>query len=88
MREMSGIVTVTRLIEKGKIKDSGFDPVNFHMIQAESAMSKLGVSSKFNADWEFLRHLHDLGVETADKWLRDHFDAIGNTSTLDINAYE
>jgi NTE family protein len=89
MREMNGIVTVSRLLDGGKAKGSGYASVKFHMIQAESEMSKLGSSSKFNADWPFLTYLHGLGVESADRWLAEHFDAIGNESTLDmIRTYE
>jgi NTE family protein len=33
---------------------------------------------KFNADWAFLTYLHELGMKTADRWLAEHFDAIGN----------
>jgi len=89
MREMNGISTVTRLLDKGYAEDLGFAPVRFHMIQAEDAMSDLGTSSKFNADWKFLTYLHKLGMETADQWLRKNFDAIGNESTLDVmKTYE
>ena len=89
MREMNGIITVSRLLEQGHAQSSGFSQVRFHMIQAEEAMSELGSSSKFNADWSFLTYLHDLGVDTAERWLRDNFDAIGNASSLDmIKTYE
>jgi NTE family protein len=89
MREMNGIVTVSRLLDQGRAEGSGFARVNFHMIQAEDAMSALGTSSKFNADWAFLTYLHELGMSTADRWLAEHFDAIGNESTLDmIKTYE
>jgi len=89
MREMSGIITVTRLLEQGRAEGSGFAPVNFHMIQAEEEMSDLGAASKFSADWDFLMYLHALGVKTTDRWLAEHFDAIGNASTLDmIKTYE
>jgi NTE family protein len=89
MREMNGIITVSRLLEQGRAEGSGFAPVRFHMIQAEEAMSDLGSSSKFNADWKFLSYLHDLGVDTAERWLRENFDAIGSESTLDmIKTYE
>ena len=40
--------------------------------------------SKFNADWHFLKHLHDLGYATTDKWLSDNFDQIEKQSTLDM----
>ncbi|MDB5865529.1 MAG: Acyl transferase/acyl hydrolase/lysophospholipase [Betaproteobacteria bacterium] len=89
MREMNGISTVSRLIRQGHAQGTGFTPVHFHMIEAEDAMSELGSSSKFNADWKFLTYLHELGMATAERWLADHFDALGNESTLDmIKTYE
>ena len=89
VREMNGISTVTKLLNEGQGAGSGYKPVHFHMIAAEDEMSRLGASSKFNADWKFLSHLHELGMATTDRWLADHFDAIGNESTLDmIKAYE
>ena len=89
VREMNGIATVSRLLEEGRPGGHELASVKFHMIEAEAEISKLGSSSKFNADWAFLTHLHDLGMEATDRWLAEHFDAIGNTSTLDmIKTYE
>jgi len=89
VREMNGIATVSRLVEQGRIKQDGFTSVRFHLIQAEDAMSQLGSSSKFNADWSFLSYLHELGLETADRWLAAHFDALGERPTLDMfSTYE
>lgn len=83
-REMSGIATVSKLIEEGKLHDTPFHKVNFHMIVAEEQMSHLGASSKFNADWDFLRYLYDLGVETTEKWLAEHYDHLEQETTLDL----
>jgi NTE family protein len=89
MREMNGIATISRLLEEGQAASSKYDSVRFHMIQAEQEMSALGSSSKFNADWAFLTYLHELGMRSADRWLAEHFDAIGDASTLDmIKTYE
>ena len=89
VREMNGIATVSRLIEQSPAKQEGFASVNFHLIQAEDAMSELGSSSKFNADWGFLSYLHELGLATADLWLAEHFDEIGVRSSLDMfSTYE
>ncbi len=89
MREMSGINTLSRLIDRGEVTNKTFSSVNFHMIEAEDAMSDLGSSSKFNADWSFLTYLHKLGLDAADRWLEEHFDSIGERSTLDmIKTYE
>ena len=87
-REMSGIYTISKLIEEGKLHDTPFHRVNFHMVVAEEEMSHLGAASKSNADWGFLKYLYDLGVETTDKWLHGNFDRIGVESTLDmVKAY-
>jgi NTE family protein len=87
-REMSGIATISKLIDEGKLRDTPFHRVNFHMICAEEEMSQLGAASKFNADWKFLSHLYELGVDTTDKWLDEHFSSLGVESTLDmVKAY-
>jgi len=83
-REMSGFATISKLIDDGMLKDSPFHRVNFHMIMAEEEMSRLGASSKFNADWDFLRYLYDLGVSTTETWLENTFDKIEVESTLDV----
>ena len=83
-REMSGIATISKLIDEGKLKDTPFHHVNFHMIVAEAEMSHLGASSKFNADWHFLQHLRDLGFSTTDKWLDANYDQLEVESTLDM----
>ena len=47
-------------------------------------MARLGASSKFNADWDFLRGIFALGRERADTWLVANFDALGQRSSVDI----
>ena len=84
IREMNGIATISKLIDEGKLKGTPFHQVNFHMIAAEEEMSHLGASSKFNADWDFLRYLYDLGVASTDKWLEENFDRIQVESTLNM----
>ena len=83
-REMSGIATISKLIEEGKLQDTPFHKVNFHMIVAEEEMSHLGASSKFNADWDFLTYLYDLGVSTTEVWLAAHFDHLERETTFDL----
>ncbi len=84
IREMNGIATISKLIDEGKLKDTPFHQVNFHMIAAEEEMSHLGASSKFNADWDFLSYLYELGVSYTDQWLAENFDRIQVESTLDM----
>jgi NTE family protein len=55
-----------------------------HTVDAEEVVSRLGVSSKLNADWDFLIQLRDLGRERADRFLNDHFDKIGRESSTKL----
>jgi NTE family protein len=55
-----------------------------HCVDAEDEMRKLGVSSKLNAQWDFLMWLHQLGRERAGSFLDAHYDRIGRESSTDI----
>jgi NTE family protein len=52
-----------------------------HLIQSEEEMQELSVSSKLNSEWVFLQHLHDIGWRTAENWLMQHFDDLGERSS-------
>ena len=87
MREMRAIAFVQKLLDNlpkdlpviGELKR-----MHIHLIEDEHAMESLGVSSKLNTDLDFLLHLKKMGQETAERWLRKNFDAIGERSTVDI----
>lgn len=84
MREMRAISFVTDLIDQGKLDSNQYKRVNVHWIEAEKQMRGLGVSSKLNARMDFLLHLKQIGREVAERWIADHFDALGERSTIDI----
>jgi NTE family protein len=46
-----------------------------HRVEADDALVSLGRASKLNADWDFLVHLHDLGVQAATDWMDNIFSA-------------
>ena len=37
-----------------------------------------------NAEWAFLRHLFEIGRETASEWLEKNFDNLGKRSSINI----
>jgi NTE family protein len=84
MREMRAISFVTKLIDDGALDESKARRMLIHAIAADDVMSKLGVASKLNADWDFLMYLHETGRKTADQWLQDKFDRLNVESTVDI----
>jgi NTE family protein len=86
MREMRAISFVSRLIDEERIRDGSLRRMRIHGLAADDVMSRLGVASKLNADWEFLTNLRDTGRERAEEWLAAHFDSIGIESTIDLSA--
>lgn len=86
MRELRAIHFVTKLIDKGFTDGGRLRRIYIHTVDAEEHLSRLGVSSKLNADIAFLRSLHEVGRAKADAFLRDHADKIGVMSSTDIEA--
>jgi NTE family protein len=84
MREMRAIAFVTRLVDGGFDDGGRLKRMLIHTVDAEEVVSRLGVSSKLNADWDFLIQLRDLGRERADRFLNDHFDKIGRESSTKL----
>jgi NTE family protein len=58
--------------------------VRFHEISAEVELAEMGALSKMNTERAFLEHLHQLGYETADKWITANFERIGWESTINL----
>ncbi|GIX14817.1 MAG: hypothetical protein KatS3mg118_2776 [Paracoccaceae bacterium] len=54
---------------RARCRASRYRKMRIHMIADEDAMSPLGSSSKLNAEWAFLQHLHELGHAAAGAWL-------------------
>ena len=84
MREMRAIDFVTRLIDEGALDPARYRRMFIHNIDAEPEMVRLSASSKFNADWAFLRELFALGRQRASEWSAANFDALGRRSSIDI----
>jgi NTE family protein len=86
MREMRAIAFVTSLIERGKLAPDEAKQMLIHSIRSDEEMCRLGVSSKLNADRDFLHHLRDRGRMHAERWLAAHFDDLGLRSSVDIRG--
>jgi NTE family protein len=83
LRELRAIDFVTRLIEEGKLSSEEYMKVHMHRIFARE-LKPLQASSKLNAEWAFLIELRDLGRQTAKEWLDNHYDDIGERSSVDL----
>jgi NTE family protein len=85
-REMRAIAFVTKLIDDMRSNEHNLKRMLIHSIDADDVMQGLDASSKMNANWEFLTHLHKIGRERADHWLNTHFPDVGIKSTVDIRT--
>ncbi|SEB03029.1 patatin-like phospholipase family protein [Rubrimonas cliftonensis] len=86
LHELRAIDFVTRLLEAGKLDPAEYKLMRMHIITSRKRMRRLDASSKLNAEWPFLRHLFDIGRDTASQWLDAHFDDLGERSSVDIRA--
>lgn len=86
MREMRAIKFVSDLIDRGELDDKRHTRLFIHTIDAEAELAAFDVSSKFNADADFLRYLFNLGRAKADGFIETHYEDIGVRSTADIAA--
>jgi NTE family protein len=84
LRELRAIDLVTRLLEDGRLEGTGYRRVLMHWIGDEAVFSRLGASSKLNAEWGFLEMLHEAGRAAADRWIHDHYDDLGARASVNL----
>ena len=84
LREMRAIEFVGRLLDEEQLSEQKYKRLLMHVIDSHDALAPLNASSKFNAEWAFLLHLHDIGRKAAQGWLAEHVDDLGQRSTVDI----
>lgn len=87
MSEMRAVAFVENLLENNHLKGAvanEYKKMHIHRIHAEEDMRGLGVSSKMNAESDFIEYLFRLGRLTADKWLKTSKADIGHRSTVDL----
>jgi NTE family protein len=83
-REMRAVSFVNALVDRGRM--IGGKKILIHEIEADDALSQLTNTSKMNADWDFLLHLHSLGRRCANGWLSSKAHKVGVESTIDMTS--
>lgn len=86
LHELRGIDTINRLLAKGTLTDPKYRPKHVHLIHARKLMRPLDASSKLNADPRFLKRLFDIGRGTAERWLGQNRDRLGEACTVDLSG--
>ncbi|MEZ5936883.1 MAG: patatin-like phospholipase family protein [Hyphomonadaceae bacterium] len=84
LQDLRAVDFVARLLDAGRLEDTGYRHVLMHMIEDEATLSALGASSKFNVEPGFIAMLFEHGRKAADSWLDRNFRHLGVKSTVNI----
>ena len=86
IKELRSLGFLWEVIHQEGLEREEYRDARVHRIDGGGVMLDLSVSSKFNAEWDFLVYLRDAGREAASEWLAAHFDDIGKRTTLDLSG--
>lgn len=86
LKELRSIDFVRRLIDDGRLDSDKYHRMRIHIVESHEALGGFGAASKVNAEWGFLEKLHDVGQRAAKDWVDEHFDSIGERSTVDLRS--
>jgi NTE family protein len=77
LQHMHGVVDE---VDPGHVRRQS---MRLHLISGAEHLRDLSISSKFNTEWRFIQHLHDVGYTAAERWLEENFEHVGVASTID-----
>lgn len=84
LKELRMIAVLRQVVDAGSGEGALWAGMRIHLISS-TAVDKLGASSKFNAEWDFLTMLRDEGRRSAEAFLAVHGPDVGKRSTLDLD---
>jgi NTE family protein len=84
IHDIRQINMVRKMLEKGINVDGKFKELYLHRIFPAQTLRNLNVSTKLNAEWNFLQKLRNIGRKMTEEWLAENFDSIGKESTFDL----
>jgi NTE family protein len=88
LRELRAVDFVDKLIEQGKISSEEYKHVFMHRIDGAGTLDDYPAASRLNSSWDFLQELHEKGRAAFQKWIKKHYEDIGEKGTLNLkHAY-
>jgi len=85
LKELRMIALLRQVADAGTGEGAMWAGMRIHLL-ASTTVDKLGASSKFNAEWDFLSMLRDEGRRCAESFLASHGTSIGKSSTLNLDV--
>lgn len=86
MREISALQHAQGVPDEQQGVEMRYEQPRAHLISGNDTLSDYPISSKFNAEPDFIEHLHRCGVEAAQAWLQVNAANVGVRSTLDMDS--
>lgn len=87
IKELRAIAMMQRLAAEKGVDLGAAGQTYLHLIHTDTEVQDLAASSKLNAEWAYLQKLFARGRGWAEAWIDAHFDAIGESSTFDLEAF-
>jgi NTE family protein len=85
LKELRMIALLRQVADPGNSEGALWAGMRIHLVPND-VMSKLGYSSKLNAEWDFISMLRDEGRRAAEQFLEMHGKDIGVKSTADLDT--
>lgn len=86
LAELRAIEFVGRLVDESRLPEDRYRKMLIHNLSEGQALTPLGFGVDLNTDLTFFNTLFDTGRAAAERWLAEHFDALGERSTVDLAA--
>jgi NTE family protein len=84
LKELRMMALLRQVADPGKSEGAVWANMRLHLV-ASRMMTELGYSSKLNAEWAFLTMLRDEGRRSAEAFLAERGECLGQRSSLDID---
>lgn len=84
LTQMRSIDFINTLLAEGALQRGHVRQVLMHRIDGGEAMKQYPASTKSSTDAAMIRSLFKIGREQAQRWLTEHFEALGQRATIDI----
>jgi NTE family protein len=86
LSELRAIEFVGRMLDQQMLPSKRYRKMLVHNVSEGTALTPLGLGVDLNTDIGFFNRLFETGRTAADQWLAEHFDALGQRSTVDLAA--
>ena len=81
--QMRTIALVNDLVARGVVGE-GLKPIHMHRIDGGTALAEMPAASKISPRPATLEKLFELGQDCAQRWLKRHFGAVGEKSSINL----